>query len=284
MMMPFRRLPPNQPPPRLRRSAEALRAKAEGGSYRRVAIALVIALTVLTLALPALAQRGRFGRRGFGPIPNNVAYDGRFTIVRLWYSSYPGWSFDYPDMEQNLTLILKDISLLPARQDGSNILKMDDPELLKFPIAYLSEPGYWYPSDSEVLGLRTYIEKGGLRHHRRLPFRERVAACSRTAMRRVLPKGRIVRLDKTHPVFNSFFSIKSLDVPYPGPLGEQGLMGEFYGIHEDNDPSKRLLVVINYNMDIGDYMEHSGRGYFAVDPTNEAFKFGVNYFIYGLTH
>ena len=28
-------LPPNQPPPRLRRSAEALRAKAEGGSYKR---------------------------------------------------------------------------------------------------------------------------------------------------------------------------------------------------------------------------------------------------------
>ena len=67
-------------------------------------------------------------------------------------------------------------------------------------------------------------------------------------------------------------------------LGERGLMGEFYGIHEDNDPSKRLMVVINYNMDIGDYMEHSGRGWYAVAPTNEAFKFGVNYFIYGLTH
>lgn len=34
----------------------------------------------------------------------------------------------------------------------------------------------------------------------------------------------------------------------------------------------------------GDYMEHSGRRWYAVDPTNEAFKFGVNYFIYGLTH
>jgi hypothetical protein len=31
-------------------------------------------------------------------------------------------------------------------------------------------------------------------------------------------------------------------------------------------------------------MEHSGRGFYAVDPTNEAFKFGINYFIYGLTH
>ena len=42
-------------------------------------------------------------------------------------------------------------------------------------------------------------------------------------MRRVLPDGRIERLDITHPVFNSFFEIKSLDVPYPGRLGEMGL-------------------------------------------------------------
>jgi hypothetical protein len=73
-------------------------------------------------------------------------------------------------------------------------------------------------------------------------------------------------------------------VPYPGALGERGLMGEFYGIHEGNDPANRLMVVINYNMDIGDYMEHSGRGWYAAAPTNEAFKFGVNYFMYGLTH
>ena len=31
-------------------------------------------------------------------------------------------------------------------------------------------------------------------------------------------------------------------------------------------------------------MVHFRRGFYAVDPTNEAFKFGVNYFIYGLTH
>jgi hypothetical protein len=46
----------------------------------------------------------------------------------------------------------------------------------------------------------------------------------------------------------------------------------------------RLVVVVNYSMDIGDYMEHSGRGLYAVDPTNEAFKFGVNYIIHALTH
>jgi len=248
----------------------------------RIAIAFLVALT---LALPAIAQRGggrRFGF-GFGAIPKGVDYDGRFTIVRLWYASYPGWSYDYPDMERNFTLILKDISILPARDDGSNILRMDDPELLKYPISYLSEPGYWFPSDSEVLGLRTYLDKGGFVIIDDFHF-EQEWRVFQDAIRRVLPQGRIVRLDKSHPVFNSFFSIKSLEVPYPGRLGEQGLMGEFYGIHEDNDPAKRLMVVINYNMDIGDYMEHSGRGFYAVDPTNEAFKFGVNYFMYGLTH
>ena len=94
-------------------------------------------------------------------MPSGVEYDGQLTIVRLFYANYPGWSYDYPDMEQNFTLILKDISLLPARKDGSKILRMDDPDLLKFPIAYLSEPGYWYPTDSEAEGLRTYLAKGG---------------------------------------------------------------------------------------------------------------------------
>lgn len=252
---------------------------------RRSTVCLVlVVLLALAVALPALAQRGR--RFGFGYMPASAApikYDGRFVIVRLWYQGHPGWSFDYPDMEQNLTLILKEITSIPAHPDGSNIFRMDDPELLKFPVAYLSEPGYWYPSDSEAAGLRTFIAKGGFLIVDDFHFEDEWAVFE-TAMRKVLPQGRVERLDRSHPVFNSFFSIKSLEVPYPGRLGERGLMGEFYGIHEDNDPSKRLMVVINYNMDIGDYMEHSGQGLYAVDPTNEAYKFGVNYFIYGLTH
>ncbi len=103
-------------------------------------------------------------------------------------------------------------------------------------------------------------------------------------MHQVLPGARIDRLQLSHPVFNSFFPIKSLDVPYPGVLGERGLMGEFYGITDPDDPARRLMVVINYNMDIGDYMEHSPSGMYAVAPTNEAYKFGINYLIYGLTH
>ena len=252
--------------------------RMKGLRSRPVRLALVAALAGI-LAAPALAQWGR--RRV--PAATAVPYNGQFTIVRLTYANYPGWSYDYPDMEHNLTLILNAITGLTARTDGSAIFRMDDPELLKFPIAYLSEPGYWYPSESEALGLRTYLAKGGFLIVDDFHY-EREWRVFEAAMQKVMPGARIERLDRAHPVFNSFFSIASLDVPYPGRLGEMGLTGEFYGIHEDNDPAKRLAVIIDYNMDIGDYMEHSGRGWFAVDPTNEAFKFGVNYFIYGLTH
>jgi hypothetical protein len=251
----------------------------------RLSAALLVSLTLAAIPIGLDAQRGR-GRGMFdlfrgGQLPN-VPYDGRFTVARIRYNAFPGWSYDYPDMERNLTMILRELTSIRPHVDGSNVLDLDDPELMKYPIAYLSEPGYWYPTESEVEGLRTYLAKGAFLIVDDFHFPEEWAVFE-VAMKRVLPDARIERLTLKHPIFNTFFAIQSLRVPYPGRLGEMGLMGEFYGIHEDNDPDKRLKVVINYNMDIGDYMEWSATGLYAVAPTNEAYKFGVNYIIYGLT-
>jgi uncharacterized protein DUF4159 len=97
----------------------------------------------------------------------------------------------------------------------------------------------------------------------------------------VLPGAQIHRLDISHPIFDTFFRIASLDMSYPH---DRCLKAEFFGIFEDNDPAKRLLVVINYNNDIGDYMEWSGTaGWWPVNITNEAYKLAINYIVYGLT-
>ena len=68
------------------------------------------------------------------------------------------------------------------------------------------------------------------------------------------------------------------------PLHGNGGKAVFRGVYEDNDPSKRLMMMINYNTDISQYWEWSGRGLRPFDETNEAYKLGVNYIIYGLTH
>jgi hypothetical protein len=248
---------------------------------RRASTWLVVAL-IVAVPLVASAQRGRFG---FGARARqaNVAYDGSFTFLRAEYARYGGWAADYPTMETNLNTILRQITELRPHHEGTNVYAFDDVELFRHPIAYLSEPGYWFPDDREVQGLRTYLQKGGFLIADDFHFPNEWAVFE-AAIRRVLPNARIDRLELSHPVFDTFFHIKSLRVPYPGRLGEQGLMGEFYGIHEQNDPSRPLQVIINYNIDLGDYVEWSAETLYDPQNTNEAYKFMINYLIYGLTH
>lgn len=241
-----------------------------------------VVLLLATLAASAGELRAQ-RRRGWWPAvaERNVPYDGRFTFARIRYTEYgrSGWEFDYPTMERNLMTMMQEVTELRPHVRGSNIHTFDDPALLKYPVAYLSEPGYWIPSDSEASGLRTYLAKGGF-----LIVDDFMRGEWRNFERqilRVLPGARIERLDVSHPVFDAFFRIKSLDMSYPH---DPYLQAEFYGIHEDNDPARRLMVVINYNNDIGDYMEWSGEGWWAVNITNEAYKLAMNYIMYGLTH
>jgi hypothetical protein len=245
---------------------------------RRV-VGFLLLLTALPLA--AAAQRGFFGysRYRYPTVP----YNGSFAFDRVQYAQYGGWAADYPTMETNLNTILREITEIRPHAAGTNVHTFDDPELLKYPVSYLSEPGYWYPDSSEVLGLRQYLQKGGFLIVDDFHFENEWAVFER-AMRAVLPGAKIERLQLSHPIFNTFFRIKSLQVPYPGRLGEQGLMGEFMGIHENNDPSRPLMVVINYNIDLGDYVEWSAETLYNPQSTNEAYKFMINYVIYGLTH
>ncbi len=108
-----------------------------------------------------------------------LPYDGSFTFVRLRYKDNgfggagryrrrggfgdPGWHHDYPDAEMHFSKIVQELTLARARQDpsGGNIIFLDDPRLLKFPVAYMSEPVDWFPDESEIEGLRNYLLKGG---------------------------------------------------------------------------------------------------------------------------
>ncbi|MBI3983089.1 MAG: DUF4159 domain-containing protein [Gemmatimonadetes bacterium] len=246
----------------------------------RKAIA-TLALLLSTLATGASKLQAQ--RRGwrFAGLEPNVPYDGRFTFARIRYTVYgrSGWEFDYPTMERHLMAMMEEVTALRPHVRGSNIHTLDDPALLRYPVAYLSEPGYWVPNDSEIVGLRTYLAKGGfliVDDFMRGEWRN-----FEMQILRVLPGARIERLDVSHPVFDSFFRIGSLDMSYPH---DPYLKAEFYGIHEGNDPARRLMVVINYNNDIGDYMEWSDQGWWHVNITNDAYKLAINYIVYGLTH
>ena len=252
-------------------------------------IGILVLAGVLVSVTTALAQRrggfGGGGRFAQTPIAPNARYDGRFTFVRVRYGPDYGfvsqrlpWSHDYPAGEQHFMKIVNELSLLDPHTAETNILTFDDPQLFKYPVAYLCEPGSWTLSEPEAIGLRGYLKKGGFMIVD--DFRYQHWSNFESQILRVLPEARIVDLDLANPIFHSFFEIRTLDVPqyYDPPPAI------FRAIYEDNDPAKRILVMINYNTDISEFWEWSDTGLKPIDESNEAYKLGVNYIIYGMTH
>ena len=177
-------------------------------------------------------------------------------------------------------MILKELTSLDVRSDGSRILSLDDPELCKYPIAFMWEPGFWVLTDGEAESFRAYLQKGGFAVFEDFDGPSQWANFE-AQMQRVLPDGRFVKLDNTHRIFDSFFKIQNIDA-IVHPMSR--IRPNYYGIFEDNDPSRRLMVVANFDNDVPEYWEWSGEGLFPFDASNEAYKLGVNYVIYGHTH
>src|SRR6185503_2285166 len=130
---------------------------------RRLGLALLLALGVLPLAADSLPPQVHY---------ENVPYNGRFTFLRLRFDpTYwrPGnymwgldlsWNHDYPRGETHLVKILGEVTNIEVNT-ASNILALDEPELFKYPIAYICEVGQWQMSEGEARGLHDYLLKGG---------------------------------------------------------------------------------------------------------------------------
>ena len=279
-----------------------IRFRAGAGRARRA----LRAAAVVALVVPLMAQRGGGGRGGrpnfsqylgnpndFYTPPDwhgNPPYDGRFTFARIKYRGFgrfsgregPGWSHDYPDADIHFMRIIREITSMhpfveSGRMMGGVIVALDEPALFKYPVAYLSEPGGWFPNDIEAKGLRDYLTKGGFLIVDDFPGND--WGTFNAAMQRVMPTAKVVELTGKEPIFDSFYKIDLAKVS-GGNYGRTS----YLGIYENNDPKKRLIAIINYNNDVGEAWQWSGQGFFPVDVSNEAYKLGVNYLVYALTH
>jgi hypothetical protein len=231
-----------------------------------------------------------------------VPYDGRFVFARLRYAEGvspdelgggrgfgrrggrgqgPPWSHDYPRAEHNFAKILDEITTVHPYTGalGGVIVDVGSKDLFKFPVAYMAEAGFWTQADDEAANVGAYLKKGGFIVFD--DFRGGDWNNFETQMKRALPDVRLVELDVSHPIFHAFFDIATLDfVQFYG----RGERAQFIGAYLDNDPAKRLLFIANYNNDIGEYWEYSDTGWTPIDLSNEAYKLGVNYVVYALTH
>jgi hypothetical protein len=206
-----------------------------------------------------------------------------------------GWSHDYPMSVQGIMKAVTEVTSLEAPVDSfMTVMSVTDPEFMRYPLAMVTEPGCWSPTEAEVAALRTYLEKGGFLLLDDLTFSDGTPMHMETAiarveawLSRVLPQSKLVRVPGSDPIFDGFFKIAPEDVPEGGPL-ERGTGGELFGIYRDNDPAKGLMLIVTYRGMLGHHWRWvggTGSGLGESDtPSGKAYRLGLNILIYGLSH
>jgi hypothetical protein len=212
-----------------------------------------------------------------------------FTMARIKFGSAdfgwmrfggerygPPWSHDNPRSEQHLMKIMAEVTKLNVNPDP-HITSFDTGDCFRYPVAYLCEVGYLELSDREVHNMSEYLLRGGFlivddfRGERELDNFKR-------ELKRVFPDRSLEELPRTHPIFTCFYDISQL---FPPPPYSQWLVPHYLGM---NDDKGRLMMVVDYNNDISEYWEWSDNPFMPIEDTNEAYKYGVNYLMYALTH
>jgi hypothetical protein len=193
---------------------------------------------------------------------------------------------DWPEAEDHFErgvgrLTVVDTSIEPR------VLRPTDDNLFDYPWLYAVEVGYWSLDESDAAHLREYLLRGGFLmvddFHGSVEWQGFVES-----MRRVFPDRPIVEIADTDEVLHVLYDLdEHIQIPGIAALSRgvtyerDGVTPHWRGVYDDDG---RLMVAINFNMDLGDAWEHANDPWYPEPMTGLATRYAVNYVIYAMTH
>ena len=166
-------------------------------------------------------------------------------------------------------------------------MQLGDPELRRYPFIYTVEVGNMNLTEEEVAALRSYLLAGGFMVADDF-WGEYEWANFQQQMHRVFPEYELVDIPRDHAIFSAFYDVDEiLMVPNVGNArtgfyGEQGATTAYCrGIFDDQG---RLLMVVNWNTDIGDAWEWAEQPDYPLKFSTYAYQMGVNFIVYAMSH
>lgn len=245
-------------------------------------------------------------------LPN--ASGGEFTFSRLIFADnqeaidnlgdrigYPHWQADCSESEPHFIAAMKRLTLLDTNESSQSISLLNE-DIFDFPLLYVVEAGFASFSQPEADTLREYLLRGGFLlvddFHGSYQYEQ-----FEKWMGQVFPDRPVVDIPSNHEIFNVHFSIDEfIQIPglralclNPGETWELPIM-KTSAVNESNasrqqphwrgvlDDDGRIMAIINWNMDLGDAWEHADMEEYSALYTATAYRLGVNYVLYGMTH
>ena len=214
---------------------------------------------------------------------------------------YPHWQADCSESEPHFIAAMKRLTQVDTNTQSQSI-SLRDPRIYDYPMLYVVEAGFASFTQGEADNLREYLLRGGFLlvddFHGAYQWSE-----FEQWMGQVFPERDIVDIPPSHEIFNVHFPIEEfIQIPglralclNPGETWELPIM-KTAAVSESNasrqephwrgvlDDDGRVMAIINWNMDLGDAWEHADMEEYSALYTATAYRLGVNYVIYGMTH
>jgi hypothetical protein len=233
--------------------------------------------------------RGRYLEEG-----ERLATAGKFPFywTRARYSDwgrgrrgrYGNWAVDFPKSDQQFLIVIKRLIHLNA-YDWENDVDLDDPLLRRFPLIYMLEVGGMYLTDEEVEALRGYMDAGGFVIVDDFWGQDEWDVFEYN-FRRVYPDKQIVDITLDHPLYSAYYTIDHVEMtPAIGNTIRRtecyGCVTQVKGVYDDEG---RLMMVINFNTDLGDAWEWAEDPSYPLETSTYAFEMGANLIVYAMSH
>ena len=196
------------------------------------------------------------------------------------------WTRDYPKADRQFLIALKRLTRVQGRAT-EQVVNLDSDDIYNYPWVYAVQVQTWTFSDAQAKRMREYLLKGGFLmvddFHGSADWESFM-----NGMRMVFPDRPVEDLTNKDEIFHVLYD---LDDRFQVP-GEQyirtgrtyekdGYVPKWRAIRDDKG---RIMVAICFNMHLGDAWEWADDPEYPETFASMAFREGLNYVVYGMTH
>jgi hypothetical protein len=245
---------------------------------RHIRVTSTLLLIVALGSASAFAQR--FGRRA--PIVQNEPPATELIVARWRYGTngwfgHMGWSHNYPSSDRNLNEFIANATGIDVDLISYRIVDLGSDEVFEYPFAYVSEPGEMELTDQEVVNLREFVQRGGFILMDDFDGQQQLANM-RAQVQRAFPDRTFLPIGTDHPVFDIHFTLRDLDRMAPYVPGGSIV---YYGIYVEDG---HLAVAAGWNNDLANFWDWYDEARMPLEPASDAFRLGINFVIWAMTH
>jgi hypothetical protein len=227
-------------------------------------------------------------------LPTNANQPAEWIFARYHYDSggqfgfggFRRWAADYPKSDRQFIEAVHRLTRVDTRS-VEQVVDANTDDIYNWPWIFVEDAGAWSMSEAQATRLRQYLLRGGFimldDTHGDYEWNNLVAG-----VRMIFPDRPIEELTDQDELFHVLYDLdERFQIPGTRYIwGNRSYTSDSSVPHwrAIRDDRGRIVVAICHNSDVGDAWDWADSPRYPERAESLAFRLGINYIIYGMTH